>query len=118
MERPDASEEKLHGLAAVDLNNTNDVFVELDGQQMNQTELDEFKVLTDVFEVEYPNNSIWGSISAGPSMAVASGRYLLTTPLEPGEHTVRFGGIVDVQPEEDRLEDHYEENMQYTLIVG
>jgi hypothetical protein len=121
-ERPGASDRDLHQLVDQDQKYTDDPFVELDDIRFDLTGFD--PVHTDVFEVNYPNNAIWDDhthppypISPGRSKAVAGGHYLLTAPLTPGRHTVRFGGKVEVPDKEDCIERFYDENVEYTLNV-
>lgn len=114
-EKQNASEKVLDTLTTTDEGNSHDLFVELDGIPQNPPG---FKVHTDAFDVNYPNDPIWDGISQGRSMAVAGGHYLLTTPLTPGDHAVHFGGRVGPIPNGvDCIQRNYVEDITYRLKV-
>jgi hypothetical protein len=119
-EWPGASDQFLLQLVTTDESHTVDLFVELDGTPFDLTG---FEVNTDVFDVNFPNDAIFprvnppGEIAAGPSRAAAGGHYLLTEPLSPGPHTVRFGGKVRAMPPPPCIQENYTEDVRYTLSV-
>jgi len=125
-ERPGASNSKLNELVVIDqeyVQKGPGPFVELDGDPHDLTG---FEVTTGVFPVTYPDNGppIWNSpnnpnapISNGESNAIAGGHYLITSPPSAGSHTVHFGGAVLIPGNVDCIENHYEENVEYTLNV-
>lgn len=51
-----------------------------------------FRVQSDLFEVSFPNNNIFG-IHEGMTQAISDGYWLFLQPLPPGAHTIRFHGI-------------------------
>jgi hypothetical protein len=57
--------------------------------------LDEFLVVSPVFDITFPENSVFGA-PAGPTKGVSAGYFVIIKPLTIGEHHIRFyGSIVD-----------------------
>jgi hypothetical protein len=106
--------ERLKTIAKKDQDSVkNDLSVRLDGNEVSN--LRSFRVSTDVFQIEFPENAIF-DVSPGSSQAVADGFYIITKPLSPGTHTIDFKGSLE-STEEDSIEQNYSVNVKYTLEV-
>jgi hypothetical protein len=45
---------------------------------------------TDIFDVDYADNGIFGIVEGGPTKASADGHYIITEPLQKGIYTVHY----------------------------
>ena len=109
-----SSPEHLKKIAKKDQDSVkNDLSVRLDGNEV--LNLHSFRIPTDVFQLEFPENAIF-DVSSGSCQAVTDGFYIITKPLSPGTHTIEFKGSLESN-EEDSIEPNYSVNVKYTLEV-
>jgi hypothetical protein len=83
------SERQLVLLAKSEMDDISNLEVSLD--QVEFTDLQEFRVLSPVFDVVLPENSLFGGTS-GPTKGSADGYWLFFKPLSPGFHTIESFG--------------------------
>jgi hypothetical protein len=115
-ERPGSQVPQLYKFADIDHDNIEYRRIEVDGQPLVGDLEGRFRVRTEAFEVEYPENAIFG-VRKGLSKAVADGVYIVWEP-PIGEHEIHFEGKIDLPEEEDGLESSdYVENVTYTFRV-
>ncbi|MGC1134784.1 MAG: hypothetical protein WA941_18295 [Nitrososphaeraceae archaeon] len=57
------------------------------------TNLENYRVSSPLFEINYPENNAWG-VEAGVSPAVADGIMLILEPLSKGAHKIQFSGEI------------------------
>jgi hypothetical protein len=115
-ERPGSQVPQLEKFADIDHDNIVYRSIEIDGKPLVGDLESRFRVRTKDFEVEYPNNAIFG-VSKGLSKAVADGVYIVWEPPE-GEHEIHFEGKIDTPEDGDSLETRdYVENVTYNFKV-
>jgi hypothetical protein len=88
-EAPNSSVEQLHSIAKSDQDSVTSLYLKIDDKEYNREDLRGFRTDTGDFEVIFPKNAIFGA-SEGPSKVVADGYYVITEPLEKGNHTVVY----------------------------
>jgi hypothetical protein len=88
-EAPNSSVEQLHSIAKSDQDSVTSLYLKIDDKEYNRQDLSQYRTDTGDFEVVFPENAIFGA-TAGPSKAVADGYYVITEPLEKGNHTVVY----------------------------
>ena len=66
------------------------MYLAIGDKEYNFDELDKYRVHTNVFEIIWPDNGLFGVVEGGPSKAVVDGHYVLTEPLTPGNYTVHY----------------------------
>ena len=115
-ERPGSTEAELRKFLDIDHDNIEYRRIEIDGKSLVGDLENRFRVRTEPFEVEYPQNAIFGA-REGKSKAIADGVYIVWEP-PIGEHMIHFEGKIGVPEEEDSLKTRdYVENVTYTLRV-
>jgi hypothetical protein len=115
-ERPGSQVPQLEKFADIDHDNIVYRYIEIDGKPLVGELESRFRVRTGPFEVQYPDNAIFGA-SKGPSKAVADGVYIVWEP-PIGEHEIHFEGKIDLPEDEDSLEiSDYVENVTYNFKV-
>jgi hypothetical protein len=114
------SDEDLHRLAEEDESSNPFLFLSVDGKEFNQlqstngeqlTDLNEFRVHSRAFDVNFPDNPIFGL--PGPSRAVSDGYWVLLE-LPPGKHDIHFKARL-TNPITDRI--FYSDNVRYTITM-
>jgi hypothetical protein len=88
-EAPNSSVEQLHSIAKSDQDSVTSLYLKIDDKQYDRQALSGYRTDTGDFEVVFPKNAIFGA-TEGPSKAVADGYYIITEPLEKGNHTVVY----------------------------
>jgi hypothetical protein len=92
------SDDDLHHLAEEDESSDPFVFLSVDGTEFNKlmstdgeqlTDFKEFRVHSRAFDVNFPDNPIFGQ-KTGKSRAVSDGYWVILEPLRPGEHHIHF----------------------------
>lgn len=69
----------------------NEFDITLDGIPLAFTNDESNRVLTDLFNIAFPENNIWDE-QPGETGSVADGWILLLKPLTPGEHILKYTG--------------------------
>jgi hypothetical protein len=101
---PPLTVDQLRALAAFNATQVTSLYVIIDGVPLN--DLGSYRVISPVFDyVLPPNDPAGGSVNilyyaTGGALnvtglvapAVGDGYYVLLTPLQPGKHTIKFGG--------------------------
>lgn len=88
-EAPNSSVEQLHEIAKKDQDSVTSLYLKIDDEEYSRQDLEGYRTDTQDFEVVFPKNAIFGA-SEGPSKAVADGYYVITEPLEKGNHTIVY----------------------------
>lgn len=88
-EAPNSSVEQLHNIAKNDQDSVTSLYLKIDDKEYSRQDLEGYRTDTKDFEVVFPKNAIFGA-SEGPSKAVADGYYVITEPLEKGNHTIVY----------------------------
>lgn len=88
-EAPNSSVEQLHNIAKNDQDSVTSLYLKVDDKEYSRQDLEGYRTNTTDFEVVFPKNAVFGA-SEGPSKAVADGYYVITEPLEKGNHTIVY----------------------------
>jgi hypothetical protein len=115
-ESPGATVEDLHNAAKKDQDSVNSMYLRINDKEYNSDDLNKYRVHTDVFEVVWPDNGLFGVVEGGPSKAVADGRYILTEPLTPGNYTVHFKSSLSCL-EPGCAEPTFAQDVKYNIIA-
>jgi hypothetical protein len=87
--------QELFDIARDDQDNVKDISLTINRQKYNSNDLRQFRIHTSDFEVEFPDNGIFGVTKEGRSKAVADGYYVLTEPLKPdNQYKIHFDGTI------------------------
>lgn len=87
--------------------------VTLDGVSFNN--YDNYRVQSPLFNFTYPKDNIFGA-PAGNTQAVSDGWFFVLSPLQPGKHTLHFGGVVIGNPSTGTQA--FSLDVTYHLFVG
>ena len=89
--------------------------IELDGKPLDN--LDQYRVRTEPFEVEYPEHDALFGVHGGISKAIADGVYILWQP-HIGKHEIHYEGKINLADKKDSIDhtDHVE-NVTYRFTV-
>jgi hypothetical protein len=114
-EVPNASVDSLHKIAKKDQDSVTSLYLNIDGKEYGTKDLIKFRTHTNVFDVLFPQNAVFGA-SPGKSKAVADGYYVITEILPKGKHEIHFKSSL-ICPGADCLEPNYAQDIKYTLLV-
>jgi hypothetical protein len=85
-EAPGASVEELHKSAKKDQDSVYSLYLKIGDKEYKYKDLIKYRTHTDVFEVVFPDNGIFGVIEGGVSKVVGDGFYIITEPLTKGNY--------------------------------
>ncbi|MGH9982971.1 MAG: hypothetical protein ACRD8W_03345 [Nitrososphaeraceae archaeon] len=88
-EAPNSSVEDLHRIAKNDQDSVTSLYLKIDDTQYSREDLGKYRIDTEDFEVIFPEDPVFG-VTEGRSVAVADGYYVITEPLEVGNHTIVY----------------------------
>jgi hypothetical protein len=115
------TDEELKNLAKQDEDSNPFIFLSVDGKDSSQleliggeklTDLKQFRVATEAFDVNITDNPIFGL--PGPTRAVSDGYWVILEALPPGPHQIHFKARL-TNPLTDRL--FYSVDVKYTITV-
>jgi hypothetical protein len=107
-EAPKSSIEQLHSIAKSDQDGVTSLFLKINDKEYSLQDLSGYRVDTEDFEVVFPKNALFG-VKEGPSKAVADGYYVITEPVEKGNHTVAYSSIIPNVP--------FAQDIKYNIVV-
>jgi hypothetical protein len=114
-EAPGSSVEDLHKLAKKDQDSVTSLYLKVDDSEYSQENLTKYRIHTGDFEVNFPVNAIFGVLEPGPSKAVADGFYVITEPLQKGNHTIWYKSSL-ICPGEC-MEPNFAQDIKYDLVA-
>jgi hypothetical protein len=115
-EVPNASIEDLRRTVTKDQDSVNSLYLKIDDKEYKYYDLIKYRTQTDVFEVVFPDNGIFGVIEGGVSKAVGDGFYIITEPLTKGNHSVHFkSSLICLDP--DCAEPNFAQDIKYNIIA-
>jgi hypothetical protein len=97
-ESPGASDQELSDAAREDQDKTNSLYLKIDDKEYLMNNLTEYRTHTEPFETTWPDKALFGIEKGGNSTVVADGWYIITEPLEKGNHTVHFKSSLAPEP--------------------
>ena len=115
-EAPGASVEELHKSAKKDQDSVNSLYLKIGDKEYKYDNLIKYRTHTDVFEVVFPDNGIFGVIEGGVSKAVGDGFYIITEPLTKGNYSVHFkSSLICLDP--GCAEPNFAQDIKYNIIA-
>ena len=115
-EAPGASVEELHKSAKKDQDSVNSLYLKIGDKEYKYKDLIKYRTHTDVFEVVFPDNGIFGVIEGGVSKVIGDGFYIITEPLTKGNYSVHFkSSLICLDP--DCAEPNFAQDIKYNIIA-
>lgn len=114
-EVPNASVDDLHKTAKKDQDSVTSLSLTIGNKTYSFDELKKYRVHTGVFDLNFPENAIFGA-TPGPSKAVADGYHVITETLPRGTYTLNFKGSL-ICPGTECLAPNFAEDVKFTLVV-
>jgi hypothetical protein len=113
---PDATIEDLKLSAKTDQDSVNSLYLKIGDKEYNFDDLRPYRTATDVFDVDYADNGIYGIKEGGPTKTVADGYYIMTDPLPKGNHTVHYKSSLSCL-EPGCAEPNFAQDIKYNIIA-
>ena len=115
-EAPGASVEELHKSAKKDQDSVNSLYLKIGDKEYKYKDLIKYRTQTDVFEVVFPDNGIFGVIEGGVSKVVGDGFYIITEPLTKGNYSVHFkSSLICLDP--GCAEPNFAQDIKYNIVA-
>ena len=115
-EAPGASVEELHKSAKKDQDSVNSLYLKIGDKEYKYADLLKYRTQTDVFEVAFPDNGIFGVIEGGLSKVVADGFYIITEPLTKGNYSIHFkSSLICLDP--GCAEPNFAQDIKYNIVA-
>jgi len=115
-EAPGASVEELHKSAKKDQDSVNSLYLKMGDKEYKYKDLIKYRTQTDVFEVVFPDNGIFGVIEGGISNVVADGFYIITEPLIKGNYSIHFKSSL-ICPDPGCAEPNFAQDIKYNIVA-
>jgi hypothetical protein len=115
-ESPGSSDAQLAEAAKNDQDSVNSLYLKIGDKEYNFDELQKYRTATDIFEVDYADNGIFGIVEGGPSKVAADGFYIITEPLKKGTYPVHFKSSL-ICTGEECTEANFVQDIKYNIIV-
>jgi hypothetical protein len=115
-EIPGATPEELKLAAKTDQDSVNSLYLKIDDKEYNFEDLRKYRMNTDIFEVDYADNGIFGVIEGGPSKVAADGYYIITEPLPKGNHTVHYKSSLSCL-DPGCAEPNFAQDIKYNIVA-
>ena len=115
-EAPGASVEELHKSAKKDQDSVNSLYLKIGEKEYKYKDLIKYRTQTDVFDVVFPDNGIFGVIEGGISKVVADGFYIITEPLIKGNYSVHFKSSL-ICPDPGCAEPNFAQDIKYNIVA-
>ena len=115
-EVPNASIEDLRRTVTKDQDSVNSLYLKIGDKEYKYADLLKYRTQTDVFEVAFPDNGIFGVIEGGVSKVIGDGFYIITEPLIQGNYSVHFkSSLICLDP--DCAEPNFAQDIKYNIIA-
>ena len=116
-EVPNASIEDLRRAVTKDQDSVNSLYLKIGDKEYKYGDLIKYRTQTDVFEVVFPDNGIFGVIEGGVSKVIGDGFYIITEPLTKGNYSVHFkSSLICLDP--GCAEPNFAQDIKYNIIAG
>lgn len=115
-EMPGGTPEELKLAAKTDQDSVNSLYLMIGDKVYNFEDLRAYRMNTDIFEVDYADNGIFGIIEGGPSKVAADGYYILTEPFPKGNHTVHYKSSLSCL-DPGCAEPNFAQDIKYNIIA-
>ncbi|HJU58160.1 MAG TPA: hypothetical protein VJ583_00285 [Nitrososphaeraceae archaeon] len=115
-EVPNASIEDLRRAVTKDQDSVNSLYLTIGDKEYKYGDLIKYRTQTDVFEVVFPDNGIFGVIEGGVSKVIGDGFYIITEPLIKGNYSVHFkSSLICLDP--GCAEPNFAQDIKYNIIA-
>jgi hypothetical protein len=115
-EVPNASIEDLRRAVTKDQDSVNSLYLKIGDKEYKYGDLIKYRTQTDVFEVVFPDNGIFGVIEGGVSKVIGDGFYIITEPLTKGNYSVHFkSSLICLDP--DCAEPNFAQDIKYNILA-
>lgn len=115
-EVPNASIEDLRRAVTKDQDSVNSLYLKIGDKEYKYGDLIKYRTQTDVFEVVFPDNGIFGVIEGGVSKVIGDGFYIITEPLTKGNYSVHFkSSLICLDP--DCAEPNFAQDIKYSILA-
>ena len=115
-EVPNASIEDLRRAVTKDQDSVNSLYLKIGDKEYKYGDLIKYRTQTDVFEVVFPENGIFGVIEGGVSKVIGDGFYIITEPLTKGNYSVHFkSSLICLDP--DCAEPYFAQDNKYNILA-
>lgn len=101
------------------------LYLKIDDKEYQMEILRKYRIKqTDVFEVNFPKNNVYGVKKLGPAKSVADGYYILCKPLEKGDHIISWYSEaickdnINNTEEPNCIDSNFKQDIKYTLRVN
>jgi hypothetical protein len=84
------TESELRKCAIEQANKVTNLDVSVDGMKIQDLK-QKYRFQSPLFDLALPNNNVFG-LTPGPTKSVADGFWIISQPLSPGKHEIRFSG--------------------------
>jgi hypothetical protein len=115
-ETPGATPEELKLAAKTDQDSVNSLYLKVGDKEYSYEDLRPYRMNTDIFEVNYADNGIFGVIEGGPSKVAADGYYILTEPLQKGNYTVHYRSSL-ICSDPGCAEPNFAQDIKYRIVA-
>jgi hypothetical protein len=115
-EVPNASIEDLRRAVTKDQDSVNSLYLKIGDKEYKYGDLIKYRTQTDVFEVAFPDNGIFGVIEGGVSKVIGDGFYIITEPLTKGNYSVHFkSSLICLDP--GCAEPNFAQDIKYNILA-
>jgi hypothetical protein len=115
-ETPGATPEELKLAAKTDQDSVNSLYLKIGDKEYNYEDLRKYRTNTDVFQVDFADNGIFGVIEGGPSKVAADGYYIMTDPLPTGNYPVHYKSSLSCL-DPGCAEPNFAQDIKYNIIA-
>jgi hypothetical protein len=113
---PGAKPEDLKLATKRDQDSVNSLYLKIGNKEYNFEDLRKYRTDTDIFDVDYADNGIFGIVEGGPTKASADGYYIITEPLQKGNYTVHYkSSLICLDP--GCAEPNFAQDIKYNIIA-
>jgi len=113
---PGAKPDDLKLETKKDQDSVNSLYLQIGNKEYNYDDLLKYRTATDIFEVDYADNGIFGIVEGGPTKASADGFYIITEPLQRGNYTVHYKSSLSCL-DPGCAEPNFAQDIKYTIIA-
>jgi hypothetical protein len=113
---PGAKPEDLKAETKRDQDSVNSLYLKINDKEYSYNDLLKYRTATDIFDVNYANNGIFGIVEGGPTKAHADGFYIITEPLQKGNYTVHYKSSLSCL-DPNCAEPNFAEDIKNNIIV-
>jgi hypothetical protein len=113
---PNATADELKAETKKDQDSVNSLYLQIGNKTYNYKDLLKYRTPTDVFDINYADNGLYGIVEGGATKGAADGFYVITEPLQKGNYTVHYkSSLTCTDP--NCAEPNFAQDIKYNIIV-